>query len=145
MDYSGILVFIYITFDTYLLEHKQTVVKKNRGKWGSKIFWGRGFKKSQLDSYSSIWVMGGYFVFCALIPTLMCFPSGTVVKNPPANVGDSRDVGSIPESGRSPGMGNGNPLQYSMDRESHGQRSLVGCCLWGQLSLDTESDTTEAS
>ena len=32
MDYSGILVFIYITFDTYLLEHKQTVVKKNRGK-----------------------------------------------------------------------------------------------------------------
>ena len=36
-----------------------------------------------------------------------------MVKNPPANVGDIRDMGSIPESGRSPGGGNGNPLQYS--------------------------------
>ena len=36
-----------------------------------------------------------------------------VVKNPPANVGDARDMGSIPGSGRSPGGRNGNPLQYS--------------------------------
>ena len=36
-----------------------------------------------------------------------------VVKNPPANAGDVRDVGSIPGSGRSPGEGNGNLLQYS--------------------------------
>ena len=36
-----------------------------------------------------------------------------VVKNLPANVGDIRDVGSIPRSGRSPGRGHGNPLQYS--------------------------------
>ena len=36
-----------------------------------------------------------------------------VVKNPPASVGDIRDVGSIPGSERSPGDGNGNPLQYS--------------------------------
>ena len=41
------------------------------------------------------------------------FPCGTVVKNPPANAGDSRDTGSIPGSGSSPGKGNGNPLQYS--------------------------------
>ena len=41
------------------------------------------------------------------------FPSGSVVKNLPADAGDSRDAGSIPESGRSPGGGNGNPLQYS--------------------------------
>ena len=45
-----------------------------------------------------------------------------VVKNPPANAGDIRDVGSIPESGRSPEGGHGNPLQHSclenpMDRE----------------------------
>ena len=58
-------------------------------------------------------------------------PSGTVVKNPPVNAGDVRDVdfpggsdgkasaynaedlGSIPGSGRSPREGNGNPLQYS--------------------------------
>jgi len=36
-----------------------------------------------------------------------------VVKSPPANAGDIRDAGSIPGSGRSPGEGNDNPLQYS--------------------------------
>ena len=36
-----------------------------------------------------------------------------VVKNLPANAGDVRDLGSIPGSGRSPGGGHGNPLQYS--------------------------------
>ena len=36
-----------------------------------------------------------------------------VVKNPPANAGDSRGLGSTPESGRSPGEGLGNPFQYS--------------------------------
>ena len=36
-----------------------------------------------------------------------------VVKNPPANEGDTKNVGSIPNPGRSPGGGNGNPLQYS--------------------------------
>ena len=36
-----------------------------------------------------------------------------VMKNTPANAGDIRDVGSIPASGRSPGGGHGNPLQYS--------------------------------
>ena len=36
-----------------------------------------------------------------------------VVKNPPASAGDDRDAGLIPGSGRSPGEGNGNPLQYS--------------------------------
>ena len=36
-----------------------------------------------------------------------------MVKNPPASAGDSRDASFIPGSGRSPGGGNGNPLQYS--------------------------------
>ena len=36
-----------------------------------------------------------------------------VVKNPPTNVGDLRDMSSISGSGRSPGEGNGNSLQYS--------------------------------
>ena len=36
-----------------------------------------------------------------------------VVKNPPASAGDLREVSSIPGSGRSPGGGHGNPLQYS--------------------------------
>ena len=55
---------------------------------------------------------------------LMGFPGGTVIKNPPANAGHTRDVGSIPGSRRwSPGVGNGYSLQYSrlgnsMDREA---------------------------
>ena len=36
-----------------------------------------------------------------------------VIKNLPAKAGDVKDVGPIPGSGRSPGEGNGNPLQYS--------------------------------
>ena len=36
-----------------------------------------------------------------------------VVKNPPANAGDARDVGLIPGLGKSSGVGKGNPLQYS--------------------------------
>ena len=36
-----------------------------------------------------------------------------MIKNPPANAGDIRDVDLIPGSGRSPGGGHGNPLQYS--------------------------------
>ena len=36
-----------------------------------------------------------------------------LVKNPPASAGASKDAGSIPGSGRSPGEGNGNPLQFS--------------------------------
>ena len=47
-----------------------------------------------------------------LVPCLKqgAFPGGTVVKTPPAN---EEDVGLIPGSGRSPGGGNSNPLQYS--------------------------------
>ena len=40
------------------------------------------------------------------------FPGDTAVKNSPANAGDIRGVGLIPVLGRSPGGGNGNPLQY---------------------------------
>ena len=43
-----------------------------------------------------------------------------VVKNLPANAGDIRDMGLIPGSGRSPGGGHGNPLQYSCLENPHG-------------------------
>ena len=41
------------------------------------------------------------------------FPGGTRVKSPFANARNRRDAGSIPRLERSPGEGNGNPLQYS--------------------------------
>ena len=43
----------------------------------------------------------------------MGFPGGAVVKNPSANAGDGRDRILIPGLGRFPGVGNGNPFQYS--------------------------------
>ena len=49
-----------------------------------------------------------------------------VVKNLPANAGYVRDMGLIPGLGRSPGGGNGNPLQIFLPGKSHGQRSLLG-------------------
>ena len=42
----------------------------------------------------------------------MALSEGAEVKNPPANAEDARDTGSVPEWRRSPGGGNGNPLQY---------------------------------
>ena len=42
------------------------------------------------------------------------------------NAGDTGDAGLIPGSGRSPGGGNGNPLQYSCPENPHGQRSRAG-------------------
>ena len=64
-----------------------------------------------------------------------------VVKNPPANAGDIRDLGSISGSGRSPGGEHGNPLQYSCLENPRGQRSLEGYSPWGHK----ESGTAEAT
>ena len=62
-----------------------------------------------------------------------CFPGASVVKKQPTNAGDE---GSIPGSGRFPGEGNSNPLQYSclenpMDRGAGGLQSM------GSEELDT--------
>ena len=64
-----------------------------------------------------------------------------MVKNLPANAGDIRDVGSIPRSGRSPGGGHGNSLQYCCLENTYGQRSLMGYC----PKCHKESDMTEAT
>ena len=61
---------------------------------------------------------------------------GSDSKESACNAGD---LGSIPGSGRSPGGGHGNPLQYSCLEYPHGQRSLTGYSPCGH----TESDTTE--
>ena len=73
---------------------------------------------------------------CFTVLYWLGFPCGAVVKNLSANAGDARDVGLIPGSG-SPGVGNGNPLQYSclgnsMDRGA-----------WRALVHGVASDVTE--
>ena len=55
-----------------------------------------------------------------------------LVKNLPAIAGDTRDSGSIPGSGRSPGEGNGNLLQYSCLENCHEQRSQASYRSWSQ-------------
>ena len=60
-----------------------------------------------------------------------------VVKTPLPNPGDAKDVGSIPGSGRSSGVGNENPLQYSC-LQFHGQRSLAGYSWHGKKSDATK-------
>ena len=63
----------------------------------------------------------------------MSFPGGSVVKNPSVNTGDAD---SIPGLGRSPGEGNGNPLQYSCLRNPMNRGA---CPVHG---VAKESDTT---
>ena len=67
------------------------------------------------------------------------FPGVEVVKNPSANAGDIRDMGLIPGSGHSPGLGNGNPLQYSYMENSMGRGAW-----WATVHKNCkELDTTE--
>ena len=63
-----------------------------------------------------------------------------MVKNPPANAGDTRVMGKIPGLGRSPGRWHGNPLQYSCLENSMDRGASLGS-LWVQ----EESDMTEAT
>ena len=68
--------------------------------------------------------------------TKIGFPGGSVVKHSPANVGDS---GLIPGSGRSPGEGNGNPLQYSCLGNPTGRGAW-----WATVhGVSKESETTK--
>ena len=64
------------------------------------------------------------------------FPGGPDGEESACSAGD---LGLIPGLGRSPGEGYGNPLQYSLLENPHGQGSLAGYSPWGRK----ESDTTE--
>ena len=63
-----------------------------------------------------------------------------MVKNLPANIGDARDVGSIPGVGRSSGEGNGNPVQYSCLENSMGRGAR-----WATVHRVAESDMSEVT
>ena len=69
----------------------------------------------------------------------LSFPAGAVVKNLPANAGDSRDTVLIPVLGKIPWKRQWQPTTIFLPREFHGQRTLAGYSPWGCK----ESDTTE--
>ena len=79
-------------------ERTQTIIRESGRPWRGDSLHGKSFQ------HKRIW---------EVIQRHWGFPSGEVVKNPPANAGDTGDLGLIPGSGRSPEAGNGNPLQYS--------------------------------
>ena len=67
----------------------------------------------------------------------MGFPGSSAGKESTCNAGDP---GLIPGSGRSPGGGRGNTLQYSCLENPHGQRSLAGYSYWDRKELIRLSD-----
>ena len=71
----------------------------------------------------------------------MSFPGSSAGKESACNAGDPR---SIPGSGRSPGGGHGNPLQYSYLKNPHGQRSLAGYSPRGHKELDMTEQLSTA-
>ena len=76
----------------------------------------------------SSWLM---FLVCG-VPPIPWLPWWLNSKEPACHAGDT---GSIPESGRCPGVENGSPLQYSCLEKSHGQRTLVGYSSWGHKTV----------
>ena len=68
-------------------------------------------KKRRGRTTSPLTLYGWYYSHS--LPYIRASQVALVVKNPPDNAGDTRDAGSNPGLGRSPGEGNGNPLQYS--------------------------------
>ena len=67
----------------------------------------------------------------------MGFPDSAEVKNLPANAGDTRDVGSIPELERYPGKKKWPRAPVFLPGKSHGQRNLAGYSPWDRKDLDT--------
>ena len=89
------------------------------------------------DLAAAAWEIKENHTWCIeLISATQGFPGGSDGKESTCNAGD---LGSIPELGRSPGEGYGNPLQYSCLENAPGQRSLVGYSPWAHK----ESDMTE--
>ena len=74
-----------------------------------------------------------------MISLFLGFPARSAGKESTYNAGD---LGSIPGSGRSPGGGYGNPLQYSCLEYPHGQRSLANYSPWSHIELDTTEKLT---
>ena len=81
--------------------------------------------------------LGNRNVFALSINPPLGFSSGTMVKNLPANTGDTRDTGSIPGLGRSPGEGNSYPLSILTWRMPWTEEP------GGLQSMGLQTDTTE--
>ena len=77
-------------------------------------------------------------IITGLVPDMLSLglPDGSVGKESTCNAGDAEDSGSIPESGKFPGEGNGNPLQYSCLENSKVRRAW-----WAKVYVVAKSQT----
>ena len=111
-----------------------------------------------ISFFSDAWVDGTekfseffYFSLTSKLITTEASPSvGSAGKEPTCNAGDTGDVSSTPGSGRSPGGGNGNPLQYSclknpMNRGASQAMVQRVAKRWTQLSTHTHTHTQGGS
>ena len=101
-------------------------------------------KRAQLDARSFCQTLWNSFAF-SLMFSNNGFPGRAVVKNPPANTGNARDVDLIPGSGRSPEVGNGNPLQYSCLENSTDRGAWRDTLVQGVSKSQTWLSTVMAS
>ena len=110
---------------------------RDRGAWWAAVYgvavYGVAQSRTRLKQLSSSSSSSG-------MPFLRASQMVLVIKNPPANAGDVREVGSILGSGRSPGGGHGNPLQYAC-LENPMNRGVW----WSIVHRVKESDTTEGT
>ena len=92
-----------------------------------------------------MYILPDFFLLCKYKHTyniyiyVCSYPCGSDGKESTCNEGN---VGSIPGSERSPGEGNGNPLQYSCLGNLMNRRSLAGYSPWGQKESDTPEHMT---
>ena len=107
-NFQGSLLYTHLKYSlgqsaVCALHAKTCRNKRNSGEWSS---------KSEEHPESRAWETARTWDF-SLCRGMPGFPGGSVVKNPPANAGDTGNLGSILGSGRSPGEGSSNPLQCS--------------------------------
>ena len=123
---------------SHLLERSELQARKRKPR---PLTGGRGFKASESSTHwgwtnqrPGIWPTRLALVF-------LKSPGSTVVKNLPASAGDTGDPGSIPRSGRSPGVGNGLKLApVFLPGKFHWQRSLAGNSLWSCKELSQRGE-----
>ena len=101
-----------------------------------------------VDLVGSLWVLSWRIFYTPLsmvdLPeswVFFGFSGGTGVKNPPAHAGDAKDLGSIPGSRRSFGVGNGNPLLYSCLENSMDRGAWWAIVHWGHKDTDMTEHT----
>ena len=92
--------------------------------------WDRRGQGDLKSTNGKLWILAG--------TTPRGLPDGSAGKESACNAGDTGDVGSIPGLGRSPGGGNGNPLQYSCLKNAMDRGAW-----WATACGIAESDTTE--